>query len=139
MNIRRASTGATIAVAAAAVATLTAIAANESVALDMQQLPDGVTSQMITSGGELFRTDALCHACHGVDGKGIANLGSDLTDGEWAHVDGSYPSIVELVNAGITAEESSSGIPMPPRAGANLSDDQVRAVAAYVWSQNQAR
>lgn len=139
MNIRRASTGATIVVAAAAAAAFTGLAADESVALDMQQLPDGVTSAMITSGGELFKTDALCHACHGVNGKGIANLGSDLTDGEWAHVDGSYAAIVELVNTGITAEESSTGIPMPPRAGANLSDGQVRAVAAFVWSRNQAR
>lgn len=139
MNIRRASKPATIVAAAAVAVAFTWIGSDEPLAIDMQQLPDGVTSEMITAGGELFKTDALCHACHGVDGKGIANLGSDLTDGEWVHVDGSYTAIVELINTGITAEESSTGIPMPPRAGANLSDDQVSAVAAFVWSQNRAQ
>lgn len=134
MNIRRASIRVTIVAAMAVLAAVTWVAAGETGAPDMQQLPDGVTSQMVSSGGELFRADALCHACHGANGKGIANLGADLTDDEWKHIDGSYPATVTIITVGITAEESTSGIPMPPRAGANLSDDQVRAVAAYVWT-----
>ena len=137
--MKRASTGATIAAMTAVAVAFTWIAADESVALETQQLPDGVTTAMISSGGELFRTDALCHACHGGDGAGIANLGSDLTDTEWTHVDGSYIRIVVLVTDGVTAEESSTGIPMPPRAGANLTDDQVRAVAAYVWTLSRTQ
>lgn len=134
MNIKRAGTRVTIMAATAVVAVFTWVGAHETDALAIQQLPDGVTSKMVSEGGGLFRTNALCHACHGVNGKGVKNLGSDLTDDEWKHIDGSYTGIVTLVTRGITAEASSSGIPMPPRAGANLSDDQVRAVAAYVWT-----
>ena len=134
MDIRRTSARVTIMAATAVVAAVTWVAAHESSALEMQQLPDGVTSEMVSEGSELFRTDALCHACHSVDGTGIANLGSNLTDQEWKHIDGSYTATVTLILTGISAEASTSGIPMPPRAGANLSDDQVRAVAAYVWT-----
>ena len=139
MDIRRASTRVTILAATAVVAAVTWVAAHETGGLETQQLPDGVTSDMIGTGGDLFRTDALCHACHGVDGKGIANLGSDLTDSEWKHIDGSYAMTVNLIQEGITAEQSSSGIPMPPRAGANLSDDHVRALAAYVWTLSRTQ
>jgi len=134
VNIGRASTRVTIMVAMAVAAAVTWVAAHEPAAIEMQQLPDGVTSDMVRDGGGLFRTDALCHACHGVEGKGVANLGPDLTDDEWKHIDGSYTATITLITVGITAEESSSGIPMPPRAGANLTDDQVRMVAAYVWT-----
>ena len=134
MDIGRASTRVTIIAATATVAAFSWLAAHESSELELQQLPDGVTSEMVGRGGDLFRTDALCHACHGVSGKGIRSLGSDLTDDEWTHTDGSYAGTVMIITVGIKAEDSTSGIPMPPRAGANLSDDQVRAIAAYVWT-----
>ena len=56
-----------------------------------------------------------------------------LSDGEWTHGDGSFESIVEIVNVGVP-EPVRSFIPMLPRAGADISDAEVRAVAAYVWS-----
>ena len=31
---------------------------------------------------------ALCYVCHGPKGKGVANLGPDLTDREWLNGDG---------------------------------------------------
>lgn len=134
MDIRRASTRVTIMAAAAVVTAVTWVAARDTGTFEAQQLPDGVTSAMVSAGAELFSGDALCHACHGVDGTGVANLGADLTDTEWKHIDGSYTEIVDLITEGVTAEASTSGIPMPPRAGANLSDAQVRDVAAYVWT-----
>ncbi len=98
-----------------------------------QELPAGVTPQMVEQGKALFAGDGLCSACHGADGAGIKNLGNDLTDENWIHTDGSYQAIVTRVTEGVSAEASSSGIPMPPRGGARLSADQVRAVSAYVW------
>jgi len=82
----------------------------------------------------VYEGAGICSSCHGPDGTGIPNLGANLTDGEWLHSDGSYEALVETVMNGVTAEESSSGVPMPARAGTNISDEQVRAAAAYVWT-----
>jgi len=95
-------------------------------------LPAGVTAEMLVKGKELFQGAGLCMACHGVDGKG--SVGPDLTDTTWLHHKGSYEEIVAQVIKGVPEEESKTGTPMPPRGGSALSDEQVRAVAAYVWS-----
>lgn len=99
-----------------------------------QELPAGVTAAMIEEGKGIFSSSGICFTCHGPEGKGVQNLGADLTDKEWAHSDGSYEEIVKTVTSGVSAEKSESGVPMPPKGGANLTDDQVKAVAAYVWS-----
>lgn len=99
-----------------------------------QGLPAGVTADMVRQGRRLFSGAGLCSSCHGHDGRGLPNLASNLTDREWSHSDGSYKGIVSTIETGVPAERSSTGIPMPPRAGANLTDEQVRAVAAYVWT-----
>lgn len=100
----------------------------------LQGLPAGVTSDMVREGERLFAGLGLCSTCHGQDARGLQDLGGNLTDGEWRHSDGSYRAIVSTVEKGVPAERSTTGIPMPPRAGANLTDEQVRAVAAYVWT-----
>lgn len=102
--------------------------------IGLQGLPAGVTSDMVSQGKRLFGGAGLCSTCHGRDARGLQGLGGNLTDGEWRHSDGSYRAIVSTVQKGIPAERSTTGIPMPPRAGANLTDEQVRAVAAYVWT-----
>lgn len=98
-----------------------------------QDLPQGVTPAMADSGRRLFRGEGLCYTCHGDEGRGVAELGSSLRDGDWGHVDGSYGSLVALIRDGLTAQESSNGIPMPPRGGAELGEQEVRALAAYLW------
>ncbi len=100
----------------------------------MQELPAGVTKEMIEKGKGIYAGAGICSSCHGPAGKGIPNLGANLTDGEWLHSDGSYGGIVKTVSAGVTAQASSSGVPMPAKGGTNISDDDVKAVAAYVWS-----
>nr|MDP2577472.1 hypothetical protein [Candidatus Palauibacterales bacterium] len=67
-------------------------------------------------------------------GKGMPGLGADLTDGEWVHIDGSYESMVTLITDGVSAEASTTGTPMSPRGGSSITDDQVRAVGAYVYT-----
>ena len=99
-----------------------------------QELPEGVTMAMVQEGEGIYNGAGICASCHGPDGAGIPNLGANLSDAEWLHSDGSYEAIVQTVIDGVTAEESSSGIPMPPKAGTNISDAQVRAAAAYVWT-----
>jgi mono/diheme cytochrome c family protein len=97
-----------------------------------QPLPAGVTAEVIAKGKELFQGSGLCMACHGMDGKG--SVGPDLTDTLWLHHKGTYEEILAQVIRGIPGEESKSGAVMPPRGGSALSDDEIRAVAAYVWS-----
>lgn len=94
-------------------------------------LPAGVTPATVERGKVVFQVDGNCAMCHGADAAG--NVGPDLTDEEWLHVKGSYLAILQSVLMGVTSENSKSGIEMPPRGGANLSDADVHAVAAYVW------
>lgn len=96
-------------------------------------LPPGVTRQMVSDGEKIYKGAGLCYACHGPDGKGIQNLGPDLTDGVWLHSKGSLDDLVKQITTGVTGAESKSGAVMPPKGGAPLSDAQIRAVAAYVW------
>ncbi len=96
------------------------------------ELPAGVTPAMISEGRSLFHGSAQCATCHGSDAKG--NIGPDLTDDEWLHAKGSYLEIVTQVLNGVPIERSSRGIPMPPKGGANINQEEVLAVAAYVWS-----
>lgn len=102
-----------------------------------QELPEGVTPAMVEEGKGIYNGAGICMSCHGATGEGIPNLGANLTDDEWLHVDGSYESIVQNILEGVTAQESSSGVPMPAKGGTAITDDQVNAVAAYVWTLSQ--
>lgn len=102
----------------------------------VQTLPAGVTSEMISAGKTVFKGQGACFGCHGEDAKGIPNLGANLTDSVWVHGDGSFQSIVKTITDGT---HSASGVVMPPKGGASLSDDAVRKVATYVWSLSHPR
>jgi len=99
-----------------------------------EALPEGMTQEMVAQGKTLFQGAGICAACHGPEGKGVPNLGADLSDDEWLHSDGSWTGIAETILKGVSADKSSTGSVMPPKGGSSLSDEQVRAVAAYVWS-----
>jgi mono/diheme cytochrome c family protein len=99
-----------------------------------QDLPEGVTPAMVEEGKGIYNGAGICMSCHGATGEGIPSLGANLTDAEWLHIDGSYESIVENIMTGVTAQQSSSGVPMPAKGGTAITDDQVKAVAAYVWT-----
>jgi mono/diheme cytochrome c family protein len=95
-------------------------------------LPAGVTQEMITRGRSVFTGAGVCFACHGMAAEGIS--GPSLTDSTWIHNRGEYDKIVQLILTGVDAKASKSGVIMPPRGGSAISDADVRAVAAYVWS-----
>jgi mono/diheme cytochrome c family protein len=96
------------------------------------QSPAGVTPAAITQGDSIFHGKGNCYACHGANAEGT--VGPNLTDAEWLHSDGSYDAIVKQVTTGVPKEQSKSGIVMPPRGGSTITDDEVKAVAAYVYS-----
>ncbi len=95
-------------------------------------LPPEVTPSAVASGKDLFAGEGLCMACHGADAKGA--LGPDLTDRVWLHGKGTFGEIVARILEGVSSEQSKLGQIMPPRGGSGLTDQQVRLVAAYVWS-----
>jgi mono/diheme cytochrome c family protein len=88
--------------------------------------------EMVAKGDALFHGSANCYACHGSKGEGL--VGPNLTDAEWLHSKGSYEEIVAQIHAGVPKDSSKSGVPMPPKGGATLTDDDVKAIAAYVHS-----
>jgi mono/diheme cytochrome c family protein len=60
-------------------------------------------------------------------------LGPDLTGKKWLWGDGSYAAITKTITDGVSQPKQFRS-PMPPMGGAQLSAEQVSAVAAYVWS-----
>ena len=103
-------------------------------AFSKQELPEGVTAETVEQGKAVYGGAGICSSCHGPAGAGIPSLGADLTDSEWLHSDGSYDGVLKSVMEGVTAQASSSGVPMPAKGGTNISDDDAKAVAAYVWT-----
>jgi cbb3-type cytochrome c oxidase subunit III len=91
-----------------------------------------VTPAAIAKGDTIFHKTGLCYACHGSNAEGA--VGPNLTDAEWLHGDGSYDMIVATVTSGVPAEKAKKGIQMPPKGGSAISDEDVKAVAAYVYS-----
>jgi mono/diheme cytochrome c family protein len=95
-------------------------------------LPQGVTAQMVQEGHRVYHGPGICLTCHGQDGRGTA-LGPALDDQQWLNIPtGSYEEIMEVVRTGV-ARPVAHPAPMPPMGGANLSDADLRAVAAYVY------
>jgi mono/diheme cytochrome c family protein len=111
---------------------LLAFAAAVGVRPAVAQAPAGATPAMIAQGDSIFHSSGNCYACHGAKAEGA--VGPNLTDAEWLHSDGSYDGIVKQITAGVSQAESKSGIMMPPKGGSSITDDQVKAVAAYVYS-----
>ena len=124
----------TRAIAIAITATTAACHSHSSTAAK-PAMPPGVTAAMIATGDSIFNNRS-CKNCHLVGGVGGPRAPS-LTDTQWIHIDGSYDAIVKLVTTGFTKAEQvdkSYQFSMNPRGGVNLTDDQIRAVAAYVYS-----
>jgi cbb3-type cytochrome c oxidase subunit III len=87
---------------------------------------------MVELGRGVFNGTGGCITCHGPGAGGA--LGPDLTDEDWWHAKGSYLAIMNRILEGVPREESATGTDMPPRGGAPLNEEQVQAVAAYVWT-----
>lgn len=95
-------------------------------------LPEGVTASMVARGKTIFEGAGTCFACHGTTGGGTP-IAPDLTDDEWLNVDGSYGQLVEIIDTGVQETKEFPGL-MMPRGGSGMSDEDLSAVAAYVWS-----
>lgn len=98
--------------------------------------PAAVTDALIAEGGTLFN-GGNCRNCHGQAGVGGQN-GPSLADKQWLQISGTYDEIVGVITNGVPADQLKDPKhtrAMRGRGGpANLTDPQIRAIAAYVWS-----
>lgn len=102
------------------------------VELDAQlarNLPEGTSVEEAERGRDLF---LVCATCHGLDAGGT-QLGPSLSDGEWRHGSGTVEEIEQIVRQGIPEPEDYP-IPMPPGGGGTFDEEELRALAAYVYA-----
>lgn len=96
-------------------------------------LAAGVTRAQFDQGRDLFGGSGGCTACHGLNGSG-SQLGPDLTDDQWLHVDSPDPAaLADVIRSGVPDPVEYPG-PMPAMGGASLTDAQIEALAGYVAS-----
>jgi len=102
-------------------------------------LPAGMTIATIVEGDSIFHGKGNCAACHGTEGQGLPALGDAITAAlNWAQPE--WTSIDSLIDNGIPQVLTRSPIQMPPRGGrSDLTREEVRRVAAYVWAISQTR
>ena len=102
-------------------------------------LPKGMTLDMVRQGDELYRGKGGCNTCHGPDGGGMPASGSGITAG-LNFVPTSWEAIASVIKAGVAEPITRTPIAMPPRgAQSNLTDDETRRLAAYVWAISQVK
>ncbi|MEP6884729.1 MAG: PQQ-dependent sugar dehydrogenase [Gammaproteobacteria bacterium] len=98
-------------------------------------VPEGATREMVLLGDRIYHGlvgGATCTGCHGTAATGTP-LGPNLTANRWLWSDGSSTGIAASIRVGV-AQPKNHRAPMPPMGGAQLTVDQVSAVAAYVWA-----
>jgi glucose/arabinose dehydrogenase len=98
-------------------------------------VPQGATREMVALGGRIYHGEvggAACTGCHGESAEGTP-LAPALTAHKWLWSDGGYNGIAKTITEGVLQPKEYRS-PMPPMGGAQLTPDQVSAVAAYIWS-----
>ncbi len=102
--------------------------------VDAQGLPDGTTDAMVTEGQQIYGGAGLCATCHGPSGEGF--IGPSLIDSEWLNGSGTYDEIVTAITDGVALADvkNAMGVMMPPKGGSSITDEQIKALAAYVWT-----
>ena len=115
------------------------LAAGDSAALEVSADTSDMPRERVlvlaadsAEGFLLYHRKAGCIACHGADGEGLANLGPDLRDDTWLHIDGTPAAIAGVIRTGI-ARPREAAIAMPGLA-ARLEPQEIERVAAYVYS-----
>lgn len=92
-----------------------------------------ISAEAIEAGEEIFTGEGLCNTCHGNDGEGT-ELAPDLTDDEWINI--STPVTLEkietVVREGVD-EPVEHPAPMPAMGGAQLTEEEVESVSAFVY------
>ncbi|MBE7220084.1 MAG: PQQ-dependent sugar dehydrogenase, partial [Caulobacteraceae bacterium] len=97
--------------------------------------PPGATKQEVALGDKIFHGEidkGTCGGCHGGDLSGTP-IGADLMDGKFMWSDGSLKGIEHTIANGVPKPKDHPGA-MPPMGGMQMSQADLKAVAAYVWA-----
>jgi mono/diheme cytochrome c family protein len=100
-------------------------------------IPPGATAEMVAQGQQVYAGPGICFTCHGQNGQGTP-LGPNIADGQWIWLEDGpdmMTQMVTVIRTGVSQPREYPA-PMPPMGGANLSEDQLQAVSAYVLSLN---
>lgn len=99
--------------------------------------PEGTTREQIALGSRIFHGEAkqgTCATCHGSNAEGLP-IGPELVKKDWLWSDGSLKGIEATITAGVAQPKAHPGM-MPPKGGRPLSQDEVKALAAYIYALN---
>ncbi|MBA3658157.1 MAG: c-type cytochrome [Gemmatimonadales bacterium] len=97
------------------------------------------TRASVAQGDSIFHgqvAGGTCAECHGPNARGTA-AAPNLVDGEWQNGDGSYEFIVRTVTTGVPPHPEHGRAGMPAMGGVRLTSEQVRSVAAYVYTRSR--
>lgn len=94
-----------------------------------RNLPPNTTTESAEKGRDLYIT---CAPCHGLDARGT-RLGPSLRDQEWIQGSGTFEEIQQVIRDGVP-EPKEFPVPMPVGGGGSFDDEQVRALATYVFA-----
>lgn len=100
---------------------------------------ESIPPERLEMGRTAFGT-AMCVKCHGEDGKG-SEKAPDLTSGTWHHCDGSVEGILGVLRRGVAKADfadPSRPFGMQPATKRIQSEDELLALAQYVWSLSHA-
>lgn len=92
------------------------------------------SAETIAEGEGLFQQ--TCSACHGSDGKGLPNLGKDLTAGEFVK-SSTDAELLTYVLEGRAVDDplNTTGIAMPPKGGFDfLTESDISSIIAFIRS-----
>jgi mono/diheme cytochrome c family protein len=100
------------------------------------QLPaDPDSPAQLARGDRLYRES--CVACHGVDAKGVANLGNPLVGTPFMAATGDL-ELLAAIRKGrdLSDPANTTGLVMPPSGGRpDLSDEDIMAIIAFLRAQ----
>lgn len=102
-------------------------------------VPEGSTRAAVQLGDDVYHgriASAGCAGCHGSDARGTPEAPGLLGPG-WLWSDGSPAALGKTIREGVPMPKRYS-TPMPPMGGAQLSPEQIAAVAAYLWAERQS-
>ena len=95
--------------------------------------PQEVNEASIAAGRNLFHGTGACSSCHGERGVGTPD-GPSLTSGGWELGDGTFDWLVHMTQHAGWGTRGRGDDPRAMRGPTGLDQEQVRQVAAYVWS-----
>jgi len=83
--------------------------------------------------------DQTCSACHGIDAKGLPNLGKDLTTSNFVKNE-SGKELLAFIKKGRPVDDplNTTHVAMPPLGGnPSLKDQQIKDIIAYMRKLNK--